>query len=68
MATANLQVTGMKCGGCENSVKGAVQACTGVSNVTASHKTGAVEVQYDDAQTSLDTIKRSIEAKGFGVA
>lgn len=68
MATIVLQVTGMKCGGCENSVKDAVQALAGVKAVTPSFKANTVEVDYDDAVADPDAIKKAIQAKGFAVA
>lgn len=68
MATIVLQVTGMKCGGCENSVRDAVQALAGVNAVTPSFKANTVEVDYDESRTGLDTIKKTIQDKGFAVA
>ncbi|SMF93338.1 copper chaperone [Methylomagnum ishizawai] len=68
MATIVLQVTGMKCGGCENTVKTAVSALAGVAAVTPSFKANTVEVDYDEAQTDPETIKQAIQGKGFAVA
>lgn len=68
MTTIVLQVSGMKCGGCENTVKTAVQACPGVTDVKPSHKTSTVEIDYDPSQADLDAIRNTIKAKGFTVA
>ncbi len=65
MATIVLQVTGMKCGGCENQVRDAVMACSGVEKVTPSHKAATVEVEYDPATTDLDQVRKIITGKGF---
>lgn len=68
MATIVLNVTGMKCGGCEKTVNEAVQALAGVESVTASHKASTVEVTYDADKTAPDAIKKTIQGKGFAVA
>jgi copper chaperone len=68
MATIVLQVTGMKCGGCENQVQDTVKNCPGISAVKASHKTATVEVEYDEARTDLEAVKAAIRAKGFAIA
>jgi copper chaperone len=68
MATIVLQVTGMKCGGCENSVQQAVKECAGVSAVNASHKTGTVEIEYDETQADIEAIRKTIKDKGYAVA
>ncbi|CAL1239806.1 heavy-metal-associated domain-containing protein [Candidatus Methylocalor cossyra] len=68
MATTVLQVAGMKCGGCENTVQEAVKACPGVTGVTASHQAGTVTVEYDEATANLDAVKQAIRERGFTVA
>ncbi len=68
MATIVLQVTGMKCGGCENTVKDTVQSLAGVNAVTPSFKAGTVEVDYNEGQADLAGIKQAIRDKGFTVA
>ncbi|MEW6038162.1 MAG: heavy-metal-associated domain-containing protein [Pseudomonadota bacterium] len=68
MATIQLQVTGMKCGGCENTVTKAVTALAGVTSVTASHKENRVDVDYDPAQTDPEAIRLAIADQGFTVA
>jgi copper chaperone len=65
MATAQLNVKGMKCGGCEKSVQEAVNALAGVLSSKASAPDGRVEVEYDDAQATLAQIKQAIAAKGY---
>ncbi len=62
-----LNVTGMKCGGCETNVKGKLQGLAGVVSVEASSKQNTVEVEYDENQTSLDEIKQAILAAGYQV-
>ena len=66
--TISLNVTGMKCGGCESTVKTALQNLDGVADVQASFKDNKVEVEFDAAKISVDSIKQAISAAGFTVA
>jgi copper chaperone CopZ len=68
MATIVLQVTGMKCGGCENSVRDAVKGLAGVNTVAPSFKANTVEVDYDAAQADIEAVKQAIRDKGYAVA
>lgn len=67
-AEVTLPVAGMTCGGCENAVKRAVGALTGVSAVTASHQSNQVSVTYDAARISTDQIAAKITSLGYEVA
>ncbi len=62
-----LTVTGMKCGGCENTVKTKLQGLDGVLSVAASHKDNTVTIQYDAARADLDGIKQIIADAGYTV-
>ncbi|AAU93113.1 MULTISPECIES: heavy-metal-associated domain-containing protein [Methylococcus] len=68
MATIQLQVTGMKCGGCENTVVKTVAALAGVTSVTASHKENRVDVEYDPDRIDPDAIRKAIAGQGYTVA
>lgn len=68
MAKIVLQVSGMKCGGCENSVQQVVKGQAGVQAVQASHKAATVEIDYDEALADIAAIRAAIQAKGFTVA
>jgi copper chaperone CopZ len=57
----------MTCGGCENAVRRAVGKLPGVASVDASHAAQKVTVDFDEAQTSVDTIKAKIAALGYQV-
>ncbi len=65
--SVSLTVTGMKCGGCESSVNEKVGALEGVIAVTPMHKENRVDVEFDDAKVSLDTITQTIIDAGFEV-
>ena len=65
--TLTLPVHGMTCGGCENAVKRALGAMTGVGDVTASHRDNQVIVTFDSAQVSAADIKTKIGVLGYSV-
>jgi copper chaperone CopZ len=62
-----LSVKGMKCGGCETSVREAVQALDGVVSAQPNFRESTVEVEYEEGKADLDAIRRAIAAKGFQV-
>ena len=68
MNTLTLNVTGMTCGGCENSVKRALGRIDGVTEVTASHADKTVVVTLDPAKVSETQVRERIAACGFTVA
>mgnify|MGYP000134850327 CR=1 FL=1 len=65
--TVKLTVTGLKCGGCENTVKEQLNGKTGVVSVVASHADDCVEVEFDETVTSEDDLIELIESAGFTV-
>ena len=62
-----LSVKGMKCGGCESTVREAVKSCAGVTDVQPNFKENKVEVEYEEGQADLEAISKAISAKGFQV-
>ncbi len=62
-----LAVTGMKCGGCENTVQTKLQDLDGVESVDASHQENTVTVHYDATRVDLDSIKQAITDAGYTV-
>lgn len=68
MDTINLNVSGMSCGGCEKSIRNALLARDGVSEVTASHQAGTVQVEFDGSKISRAELAAAIEGAGFDVA
>ncbi len=62
-----LNVEGMSCSHCENSVKKAVGALNGVQNVTVDLKTKKVSVEFESDKVSIETIKDTIEDQGYDV-
>lgn len=62
-----LNVTGMKCGGCESNVTNKLNTIEGVVSVKASAKDNEVSVEYDAGKTDLDAITEAITEAGFTV-
>ncbi len=68
MANISLNVAGITCGGCEKSSRNALLDHVGVNEVNASHETGIVTIDFDDAQIQTAQLKQAIEEAGFDVA
>lgn len=65
--SVSISVSGMKCGGCENTVNTALSAIDGVISVKASHQDKQVDVEFDPTKTDLETLEDAIEDAGFKV-
>ena len=65
--SVSLNVTGMKCGGCESAVTNKLLAVEGVVSVQASHQDNRVDIEYNEAEASLQTLKMIIEGAGYSV-
>lgn len=65
MANITLNVQGMSCGHCVNSVEGAVKNLGATAKVDLSNH--SVTLDYDEAKVSLDAIKEAIEDQGYEV-
>lgn len=62
-----IQVLGMSCTSCINSIEGSVGKLTGVSSVKVDVSRGEVTVEFDNAQTTLTLIKETIKEQGYNV-
>lgn len=62
-----IKVEGMTCGGCENSVKNALERLDGVEVIEASHKEGSVELLFDPERVDRDALAGAIEEAGYDV-
>lgn len=62
-----LNISGMTCGGCTNSVKRVLSALPGVSTVNVSLEHANAEVEFDPAQSDIETLKHAVETAGFDV-
>ena len=64
MPTKTITVTGMACGGCEDSVEEAVGALEGVDRVTADNESDSVEIEFD-GDVGNEEITAAIEEAGY---
>lgn len=65
MAVVTLHVEGMSCNHCVNAVETALKEIGASGKVDLAGK--KVEVTYDDAQLTVDSIKEAIEDQGYDV-
>lgn len=63
--SVSLDVTGMKCGGCESNVKTKLNEIDGVITVEAMSKEKKVNVEFDSEKTNIATISEAIVDAGF---
>jgi copper chaperone len=66
MQHATLQVNGMSCQHCVNSIEKAVKEIGGSDSVDL--KSNTVTVEYDENKLSLDAVKEAIEEQGYDIA
>lgn len=62
-----LQVPEVHCDHCKTSLEGAVGLLEGVSRVEVSVPDATIDVAFDEATVSLDSIKTTIEEQGYVV-
>jgi len=67
MKNITLNVQGMSCGHCVNSIEGSVGQLEGVSQVNVKLDVAQVEVTFNESQVSLDKIKETIVDQGYEV-
>jgi copper chaperone len=65
MATVTLQVQGMSCQHCVNSIEGALREIGASGKVDLSNR--SVEVSFDEGRISVERIKEAIEEQGYDV-
>jgi copper chaperone len=67
MDDITLDVQGMSCQGCVDSVTRVLKATPGVREVRVSLNPGRAEVSYDPAQTNVEALRGAIEDAGYDV-
>jgi len=65
MTTKTLQVEGMSCMHCVNSIQGALNAIGAEGKVDL--RQGTVDVTYDESRIDAQQIKSAIEEQGYDV-
>lgn len=64
--TKRFTTTGMHCPSCSMLIQMDVSDLTGVSAVSADHRTGMTEVTFDNGVVSSDEIIEAIAKAGYG--
>ena len=67
MKTIQLNIEGMTCNGCVNSVKNVLQKTPGVAGVEVSLEQNCATVTYSPEQTNPAQLKAAVEDAGYGV-
>ena len=62
-----LNVTGMKCGGCEQTVSDKILQIEGVTTVQANHVNNSISIVCENSQFDISKIKQAIINAGFTV-
>lgn len=65
--TVELQVEGMTCTGCENTIQKSVGSLPGVKTVKADHVAGNAVITYDSASVSMEAMTKAVTDKGYEV-
>lgn len=60
---AKLDIEGMSCNACEESVDYALKSENGVVSATSSYKTGTAYVEYDKTKVNPEQLKKAVEDK-----
>ncbi len=67
MEKVTLNVEGMSCGHCVKAVEGSVGALNGVSSVKVDLDNKKVDIEFNEAQVTIDAIKETIDDQGYEV-
>ncbi|HEY2421018.1 MAG TPA: copper chaperone CopZ [Neobacillus sp.] len=67
MEKVTLNVQGMSCGHCVKAVEGSVGALNGVSSVKVDLKSAKVDVEFNQAEVTVDKIIETIDDQGYEV-
>jgi copper chaperone CopZ len=63
-----IDVGGMDCTGCEESITKALKRLQGVASCTASYTDAKVEVEFDPGRVGFEAINQAITDAGYEVA
>ncbi|MGH2728717.1 MAG: heavy-metal-associated domain-containing protein [Actinomycetota bacterium] len=63
-----IEVQGMDCTGCEESISKALKRLQGVASCTPSYTDATVEVTFDAGRVGLDAMHQAIVDAGYEVA
>jgi len=66
MNTFQLNISGMTCGGCVNSVQNVLAALPGVESVQVTLEPGLAKVVYDPSRVDPAALQQAVIDAGFG--
>lgn len=67
MDNITINISGMTCSGCANSVERALKNVSGVSSVQVDFAKNCASISFDSSQTNLSQLTEAIENAGFDV-
>lgn len=67
MTNVRFKTKGMTCNACEMLVQDAIEELAGISKIKADHKSGIVEVDFDDKMADELIIRSKIKLEGYEV-
>jgi copper chaperone CopZ len=65
MKTSVLNIDGMGCSGCVNTVENTLAALPGVKTAIANLETGIAEVNFDENEVKEEDFKKAVEEAGY---
>lgn len=63
----SLNVNGMKCGGCEATIKNKLSSLPGIVSVAPSHQNKEVVITFEPDEIDAETIEDAIIDAGFSI-
>ncbi len=67
MTTIQLNVQGMSCNGCAQSIERRLRTTAGVQDVSVNFQEAVAKITFDDTVTNLDMLAEVIESLGFEI-
>ncbi len=65
MKTSVLNIDGMGCSGCVNTLENTLAALPGVKTAIANLETGITEVNFDENEVKEEDFKKAVEEAGY---
>ena len=65
--TINIEIKGMTCASCEEHINHSVNQLDGIINIKSSYENGNSVIEFDNSKTSIEEIKKSVNATGYSV-
>lgn len=62
-----LEVEGMTCTGCEQTIQAEVEKLNGIQSIAANHKDSIAVIHFDSSLVDIEAIISAIESKGYVV-